>query len=207
MVGPTTDSEVIAGRFSALAPGSTAARNRLATLRRGDRLFRRSADSGLLPLGSEHRALSSSCRRSSAPIRSNSASQTRPPSDPGHRLAEKVARSQLIGELLGRGTVEFRQQDLGTPTSRSMAASTRTSAQGCSTTSRRPGGSCGKSPASATISFSTRIYWYGKEAEVRWRWRDTAAGGTTKGDYTAPVRALSGLRRRSFWLTLPSLLK
>ena len=119
--------------------------------------------------------------------------------------AQNLARSQLVAELLGRGNVEFRQEDLETV---DLAQHGRFDAVFCAGLLyhlETPWRLVREVARVTDHFFLDTNYWSGDEDEVeaeghRGGWYD-------EGDYTDPVRALSGLRKRSFWLTLPSLLK
>jgi len=118
---------------------------------------------------------------------------------------ENVARSQLVAELLGRGNLEFRQEDLETV---DLARHGRFDAVFWADLLYHLDTPWRLVRDVARVSdhfFLDTSYWSGDKDQVE---VDGHHGGWyDEGDYTDPVRALSGLRRRSFWLTLPSLLK
>jgi SAM-dependent methyltransferase len=115
---------------------------------------------------------------------------------------ENVARSELVAELLGRGNLEFHEEDLETV---DLARHGRFDAVFCAGLLyhlERPWRLVGEIARVSERFFLDTHYWSkpGDEVDVEGH----RGGWYEEGGYADP---LSGLSRRSFWLTLPALLE
>jgi SAM-dependent methyltransferase len=114
--------------------------------------------------------------------------------------AENLARSQLVAELLGRGNLEFAHEDLETVDLARYGHFDAVFCGGLLYHLVAPWRLVNEVARVSPRFFLDTHYWTGEEVEV-----DGHQGGWyEEGGYTDP---LSGLSRRSFWLTLPALLE
>ena len=113
---------------------------------------------------------------------------------------ENVERSRLVASLLGRGNVEFQQEDLETVDLTGYGRFDAVFCAGLLYHLQAPWRLVEEVARVSDHFFLDTHYWSSDEVEVdghSGNWYD-------EGGYTDP---LSGLGRRSFWLTLPALLR
>lgn len=200
-MGPTTDSEAIAERFSALAPWSTRFEiggrafggeiDYSADWRIGEffRWFREPHT--ILELSSLEGAQPSSSRRPRRRSASAAAS----------RAVPRTSRARLVVELLGRKNVEFAVEDLETV---DLARYGRFDAVFCAGLLyhlERPWHLLAEIGRVTDQLFLDTHYWSGSDTiEVEGH----RGGWFDEGGYEDP---LSGVGSRSFWLTAPALIQ
>jgi Methyltransferase domain len=114
--------------------------------------------------------------------------------------AENVARSRLVATLLGRGNLEFEHVDLETVDLTHYGRFDAVFCAGLLYHLEKPWRLLNETARVSDHLLLDTHYWSGEEIEVEGH----RGGWYEEGGYTDP---LSGLRRRSFWLTLPALLK
>lgn len=114
--------------------------------------------------------------------------------------AENVARSRFVATLLGRGNLEFEHTDLETVDLTRYGRFDAVFCAGLLYHLEKPWRLINQTAHVGDHLFLDTHYWSGEEVEVE----GYRGGWYEEGGYTDP---LSGLRRHSFWLTLPALLQ